>query len=221
MKNHLERGFELLSKPNGIDSLESLREECSRVTRLRNGLPGANLRNLFDHSERFLNLAGNLQPLCGGKTCVRGILFDKTEQNNWPVAWHQDLTIAVTDRKEIGGYGPWSIKDGVPHVQPPQDVLESMTTIRLHLDPTPSSNGALRVIPGSNRKGILNSAEIQQLSRTQTPTVCECDAGDILMMSPLLLHASYRSENPAHRRVLHFEYADLETLSSDLEWAFR
>lgn len=115
--------------------------------------------------------------------------------------------------------GPWSIKAGVPHVQPPLEVLESMLTLRLHLDPTPSSNGTLHVIPGSHRKKILNPTEIQQVYRTRASVVCECDAGDILMMSPPLLHASYRSEKPDHRRVLHFEYADTERLSPDLKWA--
>jgi hypothetical protein len=28
---------------------------------------------------------------------VRSILFDKTVAENWPVAWHQDLTITVVE----------------------------------------------------------------------------------------------------------------------------
>src|SRR5690349_12427322 len=35
-----------------------------------------------------------------GENCfaVRGILFNKTEQANWKVAWHQDCVIAVAAR---------------------------------------------------------------------------------------------------------------------------
>ena len=29
---------------------------------------------------------------------VRGIFFDKTPAANWPVQWHQDLSIAVAER---------------------------------------------------------------------------------------------------------------------------
>jgi len=47
---------------------------------------------------------------------VRGILFDKTPDANWTVPWHQDLSIAVRERVEVAGYGPWSVKAGVPHV---------------------------------------------------------------------------------------------------------
>ena len=49
---------------------------------------------------------------------VRSILFDKREGANWPVAWHRDLTICVAEKPTdaVGGYGPWSVKDGVPHV---------------------------------------------------------------------------------------------------------
>jgi hypothetical protein len=53
---------------------------------------------------------------------------------NWKVAWHQDLTIAVRHRIEVPGFGPWSVKDGVPHVRSPIESLEQMLTVRLHLD---------------------------------------------------------------------------------------
>lgn len=41
---------------------------------------------------------------------VRGILFDKVHGANWLVPWHQDLTIAVRERIDTPGYGPWSAK---------------------------------------------------------------------------------------------------------------
>jgi len=42
-----------------------------------------------------------------GKECfaVRGILFNKTPNSNWKVAWHQDRTIAVRGRKDVPQYG--------------------------------------------------------------------------------------------------------------------
>ena len=35
---------------------------------------------------------------------VRGILFNKTRSSNWKVLWHQDLTIAVRERLDVGGF---------------------------------------------------------------------------------------------------------------------
>src|SRR5277367_2259152 len=81
---------------------------------------------------------------------VRSIFFDKTPEANWLVPWHQDLSIAVRERREIPSFGPWSVKNGTPHVQPPIELLENMITLRLHLDDCDESNGALRVIPGSH-----------------------------------------------------------------------
>jgi len=61
-----------------------------------------------------------------GNSCftVRALFFDKTPDANWKVVWHQDLTIAAQQRVDVPGYGPWTEKGGVPHVQPPIDVLE-------------------------------------------------------------------------------------------------
>jgi ectoine hydroxylase-related dioxygenase (phytanoyl-CoA dioxygenase family) len=151
---------------------------------------------------------------------VRSIFFDKTPEANWLVPWHQDLTIAVQERRELPGYGPWSVKDGVPHVQPPAPFLESMLTIRLHLDDCGEANGALRVIPGSHRRGKLSSSEITEARAQQSEVLCSMRAGDALLMRPLLLHASSEAREASHRRVVHLEYATLP-LPDGLAWAER
>jgi ectoine hydroxylase-related dioxygenase (phytanoyl-CoA dioxygenase family) len=148
---------------------------------------------------------------------VRSILFDKTPGENWPVAWHQDLTISLAEEHPAPGYGPWSRKDGVVHVQPPAFLLEHMVTIRLHLDDTPASNGALRVIPGSHLEGRLSVDAVARHAETKAVT-CECMAGDVLLMRPLLLHSSMRSTAPSRRRVVHIEYARDVDLDPSLEW---
>lgn len=70
---------------------------------------------------------------------VRAILFDKTADNNWAVPWHQDRTIAVRARHDVPGFGPWSLKAGVVHVEPPFEIIEGMITIRAHLDEAASA----------------------------------------------------------------------------------
>lgn len=148
---------------------------------------------------------------------VRAIYFDKSAEANWLVPWHQDLTIAVRERVEAPGFGPWSSKDGIPHVQPPAELLEQMITVRLHLDHADETNGALRVLPGSHRLGRLSAERIQELRNQQTEHLCTVRAGDALLMRPLLLHASSRSTSPKHRRVLHLEYAAFD-LPAGLAW---
>jgi hypothetical protein len=55
----------------------------------------------------------------------------------------------VESRLPVPGFGPWSTKSGVIHVQPPAHILERMLAVRIHLDPTDDTNGALRVLPGT------------------------------------------------------------------------
>jgi hypothetical protein len=148
---------------------------------------------------------------------VRAIYFDKTAEANWKVAWHQDLTLALRERAEVRGFGPWSVKDGVPHAQASAHLLDQMLTLRLHLDDADASNGALRVLPGSHRHGRLSVAQTQAM-RADTPDVlCTAAAGDVLLMRPLLLHASSHSTSPRRRRILHIEYAGF-ALPSPLAW---
>jgi ectoine hydroxylase-related dioxygenase (phytanoyl-CoA dioxygenase family) len=147
---------------------------------------------------------------------VHAIYFDKNLNSNWMAAWHQDLTIAVRNKSDVPGFGPWSIKDGVPHVQPPVNLLEQMLTVRLHLDDRDETNGTLRVIPGSHKSGRLSSEEIQRL-RQHPSALCCVAAGGALLMRPLLLHSSGKSRTAPHRRVVHIEYASF-ALPGGLQW---
>ncbi len=90
---------------------------------------------------------------------VRAILFDKNVHQNWSLGWHQDRTIAVRQRIGIDGFGPWSIKSGMVHVEPPFDLLAGMVTVRLHLDAVPETNAPLLVAPGSHKRGRILTAE--------------------------------------------------------------
>ena len=148
---------------------------------------------------------------------VRAIYFDKSPSPNWLVPWHQDLTLALRERVEMPGFGPWSVKEGILDVQPPVELMGRMLAVRLHLDDTDGSNGALRVLPGSHRMGRLSGKRIQELRAGQEECVCVASAGDALLMRPLLLHASGRSTSGRHRRVLHIEYAAF-ALPAGLEW---
>ncbi len=148
---------------------------------------------------------------------VRAIYFDKTPDTNWLVTWHQDLTLALRARLEAPGFGPWSVKDGVPHVQPPIELLERMLTVRLHLDDADEDNGALQVLPASHRNGRLSATDIRAMRERCPEVICSVAAGDALLMRPLLLHASSRSRLPRHRRVLHIEFAAF-ALPDGLQW---
>lgn len=149
---------------------------------------------------------------------VRGLLFDKTPQANWTVPWHQDRSIAVAEKIDVPGYGPWSTKAGVVHVQPPVEVLQSMVTLRIHLDDCGRDNGPLRVISGTHR-ALLDAAAVDAAVAAGPKQSLTGPAGGAVLMRPLVLHASSPASSPNHRRVLQIEYAVGE-LPGGLAWRF-
>ena len=216
----MTEGFTIIRNAVPAGLLEGLRQRFAHCDHDRRG----GLRNALEVAE-VLAAVDELRPLAnrlGGAPmrCVRGIVFDKTPAANWRVAWHQDRSIAVTGRSDVPGFGPWSIKEGVDHVQPPADVLESMVTLRLHLDACGADNGPLRVIPGSHCSGILDERQMERVRSKSPAVVVACDAGDVLAMRPLLLHASSAAAQPARRRVVHLEYCAHE-LPEPMRWRWR
>lgn len=210
---------------------EFIDSACHAIDRAQNQVPVRRRRNQMFAIRNVLEAAPAIRPLIAssvlpalmsdvlgpGAFISRAILFDKTTGANWAVPWHQDTTIAVRRRADAPGFGPWSVKEGVVHVQPPSHILETILTARIHLDDCGAENGALKVIAGSHRRGILNPEQITHCHQTQPSTMCIVRAGGVLLMRPLLLHASSRADQAARRRVLHLEYA-CAPLPHGLQW---
>jgi ectoine hydroxylase-related dioxygenase (phytanoyl-CoA dioxygenase family) len=151
-----------------------------------------------------------------GYFITKSIYFDKPEKSNWFVAYHQDLTISVDKRIEIDNFENWTVKQNQFAVQPPVAILEDNFTIRIHIDKTTKDNGALKVINNSHSKGILR---IENLDfENEKETICEVEKGGIMIMKPLLFHASNKTTNNERRRVVHIEFSRQE-LPDGLEWS--
>ena len=149
---------------------------------------------------------------------VRCIYFNKTANTNWAVAWHQDKTLAVDRRLDRIDWGPWSIKDGVDHVQPPKAYLEKMLTLRIHLDTCDENNGCLLVLPETHLLGTIEQSKIATLSNKYQALACNAEAGDVLLMRPLLIHCSRKARTPKQRAILHMEFS-ADELPNGLNWA--
>lgn len=147
---------------------------------------------------------------------VKSIYFDKPENSNWFVAYHQDLTISVDKKVALPGFGPYTIKRNQFAVQPPLNILEQNFTIRIHLDNTDEDNGALKVVPKSHSKGIYRPENINW--DTETEVSCNVKRGGMMIMKPLLLHSSGRTTNNKKRRVIHLEFSNV-MLPKELEWS--
>lgn len=149
---------------------------------------------------------------------TKSIYFDKPEMSNWFVSYHQDLTISVNKKIELENFENWTTKQNQFAVQPPKNILDKNFTIRIHLDKTTKENGALKVINKSHAKGICRIENVE--INTQTESFCEVENGGIMIMKPLLFHASNKTTNNERRRVIHIEFSNQE-LPKELEWSER
>lgn len=214
-------GFVLLKAIVCDDEIKVLQKSISEC----NSLPSApGVRHLLRRSLAVRRIAKSsaihgiaVKYLGAAAKPVKAIFFDKTPASNWYVTWHQDLTIAVKEKIEVSGYGPWSLKEAIPHVQPPVSVLQGMLAVRIHLDDCSAENGAINFIPGSHNYGKLGAEEICKWREKNASICCPADRGDVIIMRPLILHSSSKASNPGHRRVLHIEYTSVD-LADGLKW---
>jgi ectoine hydroxylase-related dioxygenase (phytanoyl-CoA dioxygenase family) len=151
-----------------------------------------------------------------GYFITKSIYFDKPEKSNWFVAYHQDLTISVNKKMYVENFENWTVKQNQFAVQPPAAILENNFTIRIHIDKTTKDNGALKVINNSHSKGILRVENLD--FENEKETICEVEKGGIMIMKPLLFHASNKTTNNERRRVIHIEFSKQE-LPEGLEWS--
>ena len=138
---------------------------------------------------------------------VQCTLFRKTPECNWKVPYHQDLSVPVANRVDDPGLAGWAAKEDGVYVQPPATLLAASLAVRLHLDPCSVDDGPLRVVPGSHRAGRIEAERIAVIEKRGREVLCDADVGDLILMRPLLLHASSKARTPNGRRVLHFLFA--------------
>ena len=155
-----------------------------------------------------------------GAFAVRGLFFDKTPTVNWNLPWHQDLSVAVRERRDVPGFGPWTLKGGIPHAHAPAELLARMVTIRLHLDDCGPASGPMRRAARLPRRRQARPRRDRHLDRPRR------HPGRRLprprrrrrhRCTHCCLHASASSTGPGRRRVIHLEYA-AEPLPGGLEW---
>ena len=205
------------------------KEECDHLlARLANWIAGrsrAGVRHLMGcpaisslaHDTRLQALAKTA--LMESATHYRATLFEKTPASNWLVAWHQDTALPVERRFVSSELGPWSKKSGIIYAHAPAWALDRIVTLRIQLDSCAQDDGSLRVIPHSHLKGVLSDSEIHLITKHEPPVECLVPQGGVLVMKPLIIHASSKSRRNTPRRVLHIEYAPASGISESIRLA--
>jgi hypothetical protein len=217
-----QRGFAIL--PDGLTRSEI---ECLDESLTRNPLPRsrAGMRQALRHPAvlaiaREPRLRTIAQEVLGCDPFpFKATLFDKSPVSNWLVVWHQDTALPLRERRELPEWGPWSVKDGVIYTHAPATALSRVAALRLHLHDSMPENGPLRVLPETHTMGVLSDDAIHGRSTQITAFACLVPRDGILVMRPLIVHASSKARGKMQRRVLHIEYAASPSVADGLELA--
>jgi ectoine hydroxylase-related dioxygenase (phytanoyl-CoA dioxygenase family) len=215
-------GYRILPGVFSPDEVASLLEALARarIARTRAGarhLLGQPAVAAIANDSRLCRIAQNF--LNADPLAFRATLFDKSVAANWLVAWHQDTALPLRERRQVAGWGPWSVKAGVNYAHAPASALERVVALRLHLDDSTPENGPLRVLPETHTRRVLSDEAVAVLAARITPVECVVPRGGVVAMRPLLVHASSKSRSTMPRRVLHIEYAESASLAPGLELA--
>jgi len=220
MTNQLQlQGFMLVKSVLMVD-------ECKRIAE-RFALPAAQRagsRCLLQHPwcaalakqiKAQALVAGLLPP---GSVAVQCTYFEKSAKRNWVVPTHQDISIPVTERVTHPDLEGWSNKEGQLFVHAPEEVLENLLAVRVHLDVCGTDDGPVRVFSGSHRLGRIDAEAATGQRAHFREVICTAEVGDALLMRPLILHTSSRASGTSRRRVLHFLFGPCD-LPAGLRWA--
>lgn len=227
-KKELEtNGFTILESIYSLKEVENICNEIEKISDSTN-LTFRKTKDLFA-IRQFLKEAPSVEKLIFNNVLkeilesifgkeyfvVKSIYFDKPEESNWFVGYHQDLTISVDKKLELKDFSNWTLKQNQYSVQPSDEVLKNICTVRIHLDDTNEENGALKVIPNSHHEVIrLDTFDF----KNKKETFCNVPKGGIMIMKPLLFHASYKTTNKERRRVIHLEFSN-KNLPNELSWS--
>jgi ectoine hydroxylase-related dioxygenase (phytanoyl-CoA dioxygenase family) len=203
-----QEGFAIVAD---VFSQRELRVLLLELAKLPHGRAG--IRHLMSmpvvatiaNDKRVLKIAE--EALSAAAIPFRATLFDKSPFANWKVMWHQDTALPLRARSNRDGWGPWSVKEGVDYAHAPTHALQKVVALRLNLDASTHANGPLRVMPGTHKLGVLSDEEVERISANQSGVNCIAEAGSVVVMRPLIFHASSKSTSDEPRRVLHVEYA--------------
>jgi hypothetical protein len=145
-----------------------------------------------------------------GMAVLRAVAFRKDADANWFVPAHQDRSIPVPFASLLPGFSTLTRKDGGWQAEAPVELLATMRNCRIFIDRATIDDGPLEVIPGSHCRGRIEQAEIPAAVGQKTWRPLTGEAGDAVILSPLLLHRSRRASEPSGRRVLQLELIPTE-----------
>jgi hypothetical protein len=129
-----QQGFDLLPDVFAEDEVLSMLKQLSReaLPRSRAGVRHAMRSSSVAQMARDSRLMHLARRILGSQAIAfRATLFEKLPESNWLVGWHQDTALPLKTRREVAGWGPWSVKDGLDYAHAPAGALEKILALRI------------------------------------------------------------------------------------------
>jgi ectoine hydroxylase-related dioxygenase (phytanoyl-CoA dioxygenase family) len=217
-----ENGFAILPEVFSRESLDVLLQEINELAPRRSRAGARHALKLAPVAELawrspMIELAREV--LGPDAFPFRATLFDKSPGANWLVVWHQDTALPLRFQLEVTGWGPWSVKEGIHYAHAPTSALSQVVALRVSFDDSTAQNGPLRVLPGTHTLGVLSDDGVHEVATRAVPVDCIVPKGGVMIMRPLVIHASSKSQSEVPRRVLHIEYAASDSIAKPLQLA--
>ncbi len=142
--------------------------------------------------------------------CTRGRHLEQVSRLLGPDVCftHMQFVTKLPDRDETHSEIPWHQDNGYGRLEPPIDL-----TVFLALTAMDERNGALQLVPGSHRLGLLEHerAEVNPVLRelapgARKPELVTLDAGFAIAFSGLLVHASGPNRSAEARIAFYVRY---------------
>lgn len=211
MRGELERLGRVWIR-HALDASQLASLDCAAALETR---PGVRMGSDVLDLSAITSMVDGLLP---GARPVRVVAFNKAEDNNWTLPWHQDRVLALQVRADVDGFVNWTRKSEIWHAEPPTELLANMLFARVHLDQASEENGCLRLALGTHARGKIAASDVEEIASKAPQEDCVAARGDVLLAKALILHRSSPSRSNAPRRAIRIDYCN-EALPAPLAWA--
>ena len=137
---------------------------------------------------------------------LRAVGFKKSVESNWSLPWHQDRVVAMAEKIPHPDLKNWSCKSGVWHCEPAPSILARMAFAHIAFDNIRDSQGGLELAEDTHKSGTICAETIDshiKASKIVCPTL---KAGDVLLISALMLHRSSAMKMQCSRKTLRVDF---------------